>query len=182
MSVLSDNYKRILSELEANVSNPEELEFIKAKMSELSMIFMDVIDNLSNMADQKMKQLEEKQGQIEEKMSKVQNAVNEIETEMYSEDEDGFEFEIVCPYCSYEFVTDLNTANGMRTEVQCPECSNLIELDWNEEEEESSCCGGGHCGCPHSEMESVHEDEEEYDEEDIEEIIEIEDEDQEDDM
>ena len=64
MSVLSDNYKRIISEIEGKVTNPEELEFVKTKISELSMIFMDIMDNITEKADEKIKQIEEKQKQI----------------------------------------------------------------------------------------------------------------------
>ena len=34
MSVLSDNYKRIMSEIENKISNPEECEFVKEKVNE----------------------------------------------------------------------------------------------------------------------------------------------------
>ena len=34
MSVLSDNYKKIIAEVEERITNPEDLEFVKEKMSE----------------------------------------------------------------------------------------------------------------------------------------------------
>lgn len=145
MSVLSDNYKRIITEIEEKITNPEDLEFVKEKISELSMIFMDIIDNLANNADEKIKQIEEKQRKIEEKMNKVEGAINEIETDIYVEDDSNFDFEIVCPYCDNEFVT---TIDG-KDEVICPKCNNVIELDWNDEDEEDGCCSG-HCHSCHS--------------------------------
>lgn len=143
MSVLSDNYKRIVSEIEAKISNPEELEFVKEKVSELSMLFMDIIDGLAEKTDEKIKQIEEKQKQIESKMDEVENAVNEIETDIYVEEDGNFDFEIVCPYCNYEFVAEINGKN----EIACPECNNIIELDWNDAEDEESC--SGHCSACH---------------------------------
>lgn len=142
MSVLSDNYKRIISEIEEKVTNPEELEFVKEKISELSMIFMDIIDNLTEKADQKIKQIEEKQKQIEDKMAQVESAVNDIESDIYVEEDGNFDFEIVCPYCNNEFVTEING----KDEITCPECNNVIELDWNDEEEEGC---SGHCASCH---------------------------------
>ena len=143
MSVLSDNYKRIISEIEGKITNPEELEFVKEKVSELSMLFMDIIDNLTEKADEKIRQIEEKQKQIEDKMLQVENVVNEIESDIYVEDEEGnFDFEIVCPYCNNEFVAEINGKN----EIACPECNNIIELDWNDEEDEGCL---GHCGGCH---------------------------------
>ena len=155
MSVLSDNYRRIVSEVEAKITNPENQEFVKQKISELSVIFMDVIDNLSNITDQKIKNIEEKQKIIEEKMQEVENYVNDIESDMLEEiesideelnqdEDDEYEFEITCPYCDNEFVADING----KAEVKCPECNNIIELDWNDEEETSCCSNGGCSKCP----------------------------------
>ena len=58
--------------------------------------------------------------------------------------------------------TDLTSES--KNEVTCPDCNNVIELDWNEEEHEHSCTGScGHC----SSHTCGHEDEEdELDEED----------------
>ena len=61
----------------------------------------------------------------------------------------GFDFEIVCPYCNYEFFIDIDEN---KTEITCPECQNVIELDWTGDTEEndshncSGSCGGCH-GC-----------------------------------
>ena len=149
MSVLSDNYKRIMSEVEAKIIDQNELEFVKLKMNELSMIFMEVIDNLSNETDKKIKRLEEKQQKIEDKMLEVENFVNDIENDMLEEmeeivmDEDIEDgFEITCPYCNNDFCADINGKN----EIACPTCKNIIELDWNDEEEQSNCgCANGGC-------------------------------------
>lgn len=154
MSVLSDNYKRIVSELENKISNPEELEFVKEKISELSMLFMDMIDSFAEKADEKIKLIEEKQKQIEAKMDEVETAVNEIESDIYTDEEGSFDFEIVCPYCNHEFVAEINGKN----EIACPECSNIIELDWNDEEEEGC---SGHCSSCHGCEEDFEEDKEE---------------------
>ena len=153
MSVLSDNYKRIMSEVETNITDPEELEFVKEKMTELSMMYIEVIDKLSNETEKKIKNLEEKQKRIEDKMQEVENYVNDIENDMLEEmeeiimdeDEESYDFEIACPYCNCDFITDINGKN----EITCPECNNIIELDWNDEEEDSHSCNCGGCGsCP----------------------------------
>lgn len=144
MSVLSDNYKKIIAEIETKITNPEDLEFVKEKISELSMIFMSAIDNFTDKADEKMKQIEEKQKNIEEKMNKVEEAINEIEADIYVDDDSNFDFEIVCPYCDYEFVTSIDGEN----EIICPKCNNVIELDWNDEDEDECC--SGHCHSCHS--------------------------------
>ena len=53
--------------------------------------------------------------------------------------EDGFDFEIICPYCNAEFIADVES----KSNIKCPECQNTIELDWNGGEEINPC--SGHC-------------------------------------
>ncbi len=142
MSDIKGKYKKILEDLENNIKNPEDLLYTKEKFMELTLIFMDIIDRLTLLTDIRIKEIEERQEEINNKISDVQSMVNEIEGDIYEEDED-YEFEIVCPYCNYEFTTDIE--DGEKDEIKCPNCNNIIELDWNTEEEFS--CGGGcqHC-------------------------------------
>ena len=142
MSVLTDNYKKIVSEIEQNISNPDEKEFVKQKLIELSTMFLDVIDNLTEKTDAKIAQIEAKQKEIDEKIAQVEGAVDEIENDIYENEDGSFDFEIVCPYCNNEFITEIDG----KTEIECPECNNVIELDWNDEEEGG--CSGSCSSCP----------------------------------
>lgn len=142
MSELSNRYQQIMKDLQANIKNEDDKELVMNKFQELSMMFMDVIDRLSYLTDIKMKEVEKQQKEIDDRMNKIQKAVDGIESDIY-EDDDTYEFEIVCPYCNHEFVTDINS--DINTEIECPECHNLIELDWNGDEDEEcehdcSCC------------------------------------------
>ena len=38
-------------------------------------------------------------------------------------------------------------ADELKEEIECPECHNKIELDWDGEDDD--CCSGGCCGCGH---------------------------------
>ena len=148
MSDLKNRYQAILNELENYFENENDKKFVVDKFQELSMMFMNVIDRITYITDMRLTEVEQKQIDIENKITTVQNAVNGIENDIYEDDED-YEFEIICPYCNYEFVSDIKSEEN--TEIECPECHNIIELDWNEEEG----CGGScsHCesGCEHSE-------------------------------
>ena len=168
MSILKDNYNRIIREIEQAISNEEERKIVKGKVEELASIFIDIIDKLANSTDAKIQEMEEKQKKIEEKMDNMQKMMDEIENDIYLSEEEPFDFEIVCPYCNYEFVVEIpDNVEHMKKEVECPECHNTIELDWNEEDEEcTGDCHGCH-GC--EEDEDIHEisieDEENDDEE-----------------
>ena len=49
MSDLNNKYKNIINEIEEKIKNPEELEFVKGKFTELSVFFIDIIDKLTSM-------------------------------------------------------------------------------------------------------------------------------------
>ena len=89
-----------------------------------------------------MKEIKENQKIMNEKMTKMQQVIDNIESDIYSDE--GFDFEIVCPYCEYEFVIDVDED---KNEVECPECKNIIELDWSGDLCDDEGCSG-HChGC-----------------------------------
>ena len=91
-----------------------------------------------------VKELKENQKIMTNKIEKMQQVMDHIESDIYSDE--GFDFEIVCPYCEHEFVID---ANEDKNEVECPECKNVIELDWTGDlyDDEDDGCSGHCCGC-----------------------------------
>lgn len=151
MSDLKGKYKKILEDLENNIKDPEDLLYTKEKIMELTLTFMDIIDRLTALTDARIKEIEERQEEINSRINSVQSMVDEIEGDIYEDDD--YEFEIICPYCNYEFTTDME--DGEKDEVKCPNCNNIIELDWNEE---GPCSGD----CSHCHGEQVAEDDVEY--------------------
>ena len=91
-----------------------------------------------------VKELKENQKILTNKIENMQQVIDHIESDIYSDE--GFDFEIVCPYCEHEFVID---ANEDKNEVECPECKNVIELDWTGDlyDDEDDGCSGHCCGC-----------------------------------
>ncbi len=171
MSDLSKKYDKILLELKDKIKNPEEYQFVKDKVSELTIMFMDSID--------KFIELQNNQEKIENKIKKIQKDIKHIQSDFYVEEDDECnncnsecdddecnncncgcdddecdhnnceydndkecEFEIICPYCDYEFIAG-NTSKNTDV-IECPKCHKMIELDWNDEECDcescSSCC------------------------------------------
>ena len=155
MSDMNGRYKQIIEDLEKNIKAPEQLDFVKEKFSELSMLFVDMLDRVTRLTDNKIQEIETKQQEIINKIDSVQSIVDEIESDIYEGEDENYEFEIVCPYCNYEFTADIEDEN--KEEIQCPECNNTIELDWNLEEE-FGCSGS----CSHCASSCVAEDNEGY--------------------
>ena len=151
MSSLEKKYQELIHCLEKNIKDAKELSIAKEKLA-------DLVVNYSNLVSKSL-EIDKKLDRIELNMASMHERINCIEDDMYldldSDDDDGvdemhdndFEFEIVCPYCQYEFITDSTYKNI--SEIRCPKCKKTIELDW--EDEPLECGGhchscGGHCG------------------------------------
>ena len=142
MAKLREEYNNFLKDIEKNLKNKEDLEYVKVRFSMFVDKVIDEMDMLVDYKTQKMSELEQKQKEIDDKMSKMQQIIDNIEKDIYSDD--GFDFEIICPYCDNQFVIDVDED---KTEVECPVCNNIIELDWSGDVEEDLNCNGSCSGC-----------------------------------
>ena len=154
MSDLNKEYRKIIKEIEGKLQDKKELEFVKGKMAELSLLFVDVIDRVTDLADTRLDKVEHRQKEMEKKLERLSTIVDGIEQDIYEEENpEGFDFEIVCPYCNHEFVADIDLEN--KKDIECPECHNLIELDFSGEEGCGGECSGCHEHCNEKEDEDM---------------------------
>ena len=144
MWILKNEYKSFLDDIEKNVKNKEDLEYVKGRFASFLDIVLDQMDYIMDYKEEEIKKLEETQNSLSSRIEQMQQIIDNIEKDIYTEE--GFDFEIVCPYCNYEFIIDVDEN---KTEIQCPECQNIIELDWSgdvEEDGDTGCSGNCH-GC-----------------------------------
>ncbi len=156
MGVLKDNYTSFLNDIEKNIKDKDDLNYIKMRFTKFLDVILDQMDHIMDYKKEEIDTIEKKQKEMDEKMEKIETILSNIEKDIYSED--GFDFEIVCPYCNYEFVIDIDEE---KTEVECPECHNIIELDWSGEIDEGHHNCSGSCSSCHGC------EDEEYDEDDM---------------
>lgn len=165
MSDFNNQYKKIMEELSEKMNDPKDLELVKEKFLEMSLMFMDMLDKVSSLSQEKVLDIEDKQNVIFSKMNMIESMLSKIENDIYEdEDDDCCGFEIICPYCNNEF-----SANSidMSSDIKCPNCHNMIELDWNLDEIEEQIesfggCSGSCCGCQsgcHSQEDDIEEEE-----------------------
>ena len=155
MAKLREEYNNFLKDVEKNLKNKEDLEYVKVRFSMFVDKVIDEMDMLIDYKTQKMNELEQKQKEIDDKMSKMQQIIDNIEKDIYSDE--GFDFEIICPYCDNQFVIDVDED---KTEVECPVCNNIIELDLSGDVEEDTDCNGSCPGCHGCDEESEEEQQE----------------------
>lgn len=166
-------FNTITKDLDKNIKDEKLLLYVKTKMMELLTSCIDTMDNVIELGN--------KQASIDMMLTKIMHKIERMEEDIYidmDDDEDDcdcdcgscdkmhdndYEFEIVCPYCGEEFIVDEEAQES--DEIECPNCQNVIELDWDD-----SSCNGSCEGCHSHEYEqeesesldSVAEDEEDY--------------------
>lgn len=143
MSKFKNEYKSFLDDIEKNIKNPDDLNYIKERFAKFMDVVIGKMDQVLDFKNQELDHLLEMQKGLENRMDKMQRIIDNIEKDIYSDE--GFDFEIICPYCNYEFIADVDEN---KTEIECPECKNMIELDWSgDPEDDMDSCSGNCSGC-----------------------------------
>lgn len=158
MSELNEKFNKIIKDIEKNLNNKEDLEFVKNKINEISMNYIEVIEKICKNSEEKITILESNQKKLERKLNKMENLVENIKKDIYEEyaEDDDYDFEIICPYCNNTFISDVDIEENQ--EIKCPECNNVIELDFNDEDSCTGSCAS--ClGCSNIEEDDETEDE-----------------------
>lgn len=127
MSNLNVKFKKILKDLEENIKDKEDLEYIKVQIFNLYNLFFDEITKIEETTTERMKAIAGTQAVLQEKVDNLENQLKSMEKELYLDEE--CDFSITCPYCNNEFIVD---CDELKDEVECPECNNIIELDWGD--------------------------------------------------
>lgn len=139
MSDLKEKLNAIMQDFDKNIKNKEDLEYIKSQVYNISLLFLDEMDKLADINLQRLNVLNDREKELAKRVASMEKTMDTIKKEMFVEPEE-YDFEITCPYCNEEFVEDFT--DGIKSEIRCPECDNVIELDWHEED-------GCDCGCEH---------------------------------
>lgn len=144
MSNLNVKFKKILDDIEANIKNKEDLEYIKVQIFNLYNLFFDEISQIEESTTERMATIAKTQADLEEKVETLQNKLASMEKELYLDEES--DFSITCPYCNNEFIIDYDE---LKDEIECPECNNIIELDWGNNECDDDGCDHDCHHCNH---------------------------------
>lgn len=152
MSVLQDKFNAIVKKIEDRIEDEELLSFVKQQVADISILFIDQLDKVVDLSQRRLDELIDHEKDLTKKVTQLEQTMKAMEKEFYVDE--SFDFEIVCPYCNYEFVSDFS--QNLKEQVECPECHNIIELDWNNHEEHDC---SGHCSCCDSECEETEEEE-----------------------
>lgn len=125
--MLNNKFKEVIKNLEENISDSDDLMYAKSQVTELSMLFLDELEKIERSFQNRLENCEQKIDILESDMQRLEN-------EFYDVDEESTDLEpIQCPYCNSDFYIEFDSS---KKEIICPECQNLIELDWGNFEDD----------------------------------------------
>ena len=119
--------QKLMADMNKNIKDQEDLKYVQENFIKTLADMLQKMDNENKSNQNRISKLEEK--------------VLRMEKEFFVTD--SYDIEIVCPYCNYQFETEFDED---KKEVKCPECHNVIELDWSSEDDCDSKCDSCH-GC-----------------------------------
>ena len=142
---LKKEMKSFLNDMNENIKDEKELIYVKERTAKLLDVIAEEIEKIMNYKEDKINAIIKKQEQEEKKLQELKERIDNVYEDIYDEQDDSFS--ISCPYCNNEFDAEIDEDFN---EIRCPECGNLIELDWNGNPDDGldSGCGGNcsHCG------------------------------------
>ncbi len=138
---LDNLVEKFKSEMKENIANDEKYKKVEEK---IEMFYFDILSEFKN----EINELKKEHQILRNEFNDLKKRMDDLYKDIYDEYED---FNIICPYCNYEFCTEIDEDVK---EVCCPECGNDIELDWSGNPDsdviDDNGCGGNcsHCnGC-----------------------------------
>lgn len=127
--MLKNKFKEVIKSLEGNMENKKDLMYAKTLITELTMEYLDELENLESVYKQKIALFENRLAGLEASMQRLDNEIFQEE-----EDEEETDLEpIKCPYCNTNFFIEFDST---KKEIKCPDCKNIIELDWGNFEDD----------------------------------------------
>lgn len=116
--MLGNKFKEVISAIEKNLKNKDDLDFVKKQITELTMSYLNELEKIEQNYDFKISRCSERIDDLEKAMEKMneENSDEEIDVEP-----------ITCPYCNSKFLIEFDDS---QKQIKCPDCKNIIELDW----------------------------------------------------
>lgn len=92
-------------------------------LSKVVEVLEDITDALSGLKDA--------YNDLEDYVELIDEDLMEVEDDMYDLDllEDDDFYEVECPNCGEDFITDFDEMEEYDFEVECPNCGYLVEID-----------------------------------------------------
>ena len=117
--MLDKRYNEVIEELNKNMESESDSQYAKMVITELTLMYLDEVNKLEKAFEKKIQLCNLRLAELEQRIEGLEN-------DIFDEEDDG-SICISCPYCNADIILDSSTPED---EIECPECKNMIELDW----------------------------------------------------
>lgn len=125
--MLNNKFKEVMKNLEKNITNRDDLSYAKSQVTELSMAYLDELAKMETSYKKKV-------AICEQRLDSLEDQIQRLDNEIFQEDDLDTDLEpIKCPYCNINFFIEFDST---KKEIKCPDCKNIIELDWGNFEDD----------------------------------------------
>ena len=138
---INNSFKKLKEQMREVIKDDEQYNQILLEVSTFYNGIIEEIEKFINKEEEKMSKLEAEQQVANDRMNELKERIDNICKDIYADYED---FDIVCPYCNYEFSEEIDEDVH---EVSCPKCNNIIELDWSGEPDNDVIDDDSQDGC-----------------------------------
>lgn len=129
MSNFEEQYHKIIETLENTIKDEKKLDYAKEQLEIMIQSMVDDFSVILDKYDEKMNIIESTNLQNSKRLKELEERISSFEKMIELDDYDIF---VTCPYCGFEFQTEYDESI---TEIPCPECQEIIEIDWSDDEE-----------------------------------------------
>ena len=119
--MLGKKFKEVIANLEHQIKNKDDLDYAKKQVTELTMSYLNELERLEQHYDFKV-------SRCAERIDDLEKSIDDVKDKLIQEDEIDVE-PINCPYCNSRFLIEFDSS---QKEIKCPDCKNIIELDWDD--------------------------------------------------
>ena len=121
--MLDKKYNEVIEDLKKNMESPVDSEYARKVITDLTITYLDELNKIEKSYEQKIKLCTSRLEELEERIMSLEEEIFEGEDCL----------SIICPYCNATILLDSLTQDK---EIECPECNNMIELDWGSDEDD----------------------------------------------
>lgn len=122
--MLDKKFNEVIEELDKNMESKSDSKYAKMVITELTLVYLDEIHKLELDYEKRLKICNARLKDLEQRLTG-------LEDEIFDESDEEF-FSVTCPYCNANIMV---SSFEHDSEIECPECKNMIELDWEFDED-----------------------------------------------
>ena len=95
MSDIQKKLNKIISDIEKNMKDKEEFEYVKTQIYNIYTVFLDEFDEIEAKYSEKMENIVLKCKVLDDRMNEIENSIEKIESDIYVKVNEEYDFDVI---------------------------------------------------------------------------------------